>query len=79
MLVEAGEGGRVLTQLQEAGMACRVVEGRVAAAVTFFRVDPLSGEVRIGWHALRPDTEPSSTKEGILRHLRLSHQLFPNK
>ncbi|XP_050689814.1 crossover junction endonuclease EME1-like [Eriocheir sinensis] len=43
-LVEAGEGGRVLSQLQEAGVACRVVESRVAASITFFRVDPLSGE-----------------------------------
>lgn len=46
-LVEAPEGGRVLTQLQEAGLACRVVEGRVPASVIFFRMDPLSGEVRI--------------------------------
>lgn len=45
-LVEAVEGGRVLSQLQEAGVACRVVDGQVAASVTFFRADPLTGKVR---------------------------------
>lgn len=55
-LVEAAEGGRVLSQLQEAGLICRVVEGRVAGAVTFFRVDPVSGRVRIGQYYLHSST-----------------------
>lgn len=44
--MEAREGGLVLSQLQEAGVSCRVVDGPVAASVTFFRVSPLSGMVR---------------------------------
>ncbi|XP_063862650.1 crossover junction endonuclease EME1-like [Scylla paramamosain] len=43
-LVEAREGGLVLSQLQEAGVSCRVVDGPVAASVTFFRANPLSGK-----------------------------------